>query len=869
MSPLPIDEHIESILQQLAGGSAVLIAPPGSGKSTRVPPAILRSGLLPADHQNLIVLQPRRIAARAAAARIAQEQGWELGVQVGYQVRFERQISSRTPLRFMTEGILTRQVLADPFLEAVGGVVLDEFHERSIHTDLALALLAEIKREVRPDMLLLVMSATLETEPVARFLDGCPVVRVPGSAFEVSREYRPALRPAAAESVVPVILEVLNEPRDAGHVLVFLPGLPEIRRLQRRLEPFVRQSGAVVLPLHGSLPIEEQDRALRPCGQRKVILSTNVAETSLTIDGVTTVIDSGLARSVRYDPERATDRWGTRRISRASAEQRTGRAGRTGPGRCIRLWSERTERGLAEFDEPEIHRTDLSATILALHAWGVSDPARFRWFDPPAPDRLSAAARLLELLGALAGRPPRITPLGDQMLTLPIHPRLARLYLAAASAGRSRDGAGIAALLSDKDIAVRQETTRPAAQRRKTEAGAAGDIMLRLEMLADAEASRFAGSLRRRGIDPIAARQVALLRDVLMRQFRVATSRDPRSPFEPQRLAADRRSNRQNSSQDHEEILKWLLLAYPDRVVKRRGAEGTGLMVGGRGARLRPESIVQDSEYFLAIAAREERQGAILEVQISLASPVKLEWLETTFPDQVRRERKLRYEESRQRVISTNCCYYHDLLLREDITPALDLEAVTAVLVAALRPSASELFRDNRHAARWLARVEFLRRVLPEHNWPEFDDQIFQDLLEHVCQGKSARSQIEEVDLIPYLESRLDPRQLRELKESAPESVVIPSGRRVRLAYERGRPPAVAARVQELFGWTETPRVARGTVRILLHILAPNHRPVQITDDLQSFWANTYGQVRKDLRARYPRHSWPEDPRLPNRRAGP
>ncbi len=508
MTELPIDASLNRIIEQLTPGSLVLVAPPGSGKTTRVPPAILRSSLLSAEHPVVIVLEPRRVAARAAAARIAEEQGWSLGHEVGYQVRFERRFSSQTRLRFLTEGILTRQLLADPFLDNVGAVIIDELHERSLHGDLALALLREIRQEVRPDLILVAMSATLDAAPVAHFLNDCPIVRVEGRAYPVSVEYRPADRPASAESLAPIIEEWSSDPLESGHLLVFLPGLAEIRRLANRLEPAASRIGALVMPLHGSLPAEDQDRAIRPSDRRKIILSTNVAETSLTIDGVTRVIDTGLARNVRYDGERGVDRWELVRISRAAADQRAGRAGRTGPGVCTRLWSERDHRARPAFEQPEIHRVDLCATVLALHAWGVSDPGRFAWFDPPAPDRLIAAERLLLLLGGLAGDPPRITALGKAMLDLPVHPRLARLLVAASEAGRaSRRSAAIAALLSEKDIrgAVNGSAAHGTVRHGRPLASGVSDVLDRLDLLAEAEAARFSPSLRSRGIDTATA----------------------------------------------------------------------------------------------------------------------------------------------------------------------------------------------------------------------------------------------------------------------------------------------------------------------------------------------------------------------------
>jgi ATP-dependent helicase HrpB len=845
MTVLPIDASLDQIIDQLKSGLLVLIAPPGAGKTTRVPPAILRSGLLSDDHQGVFVLEPRRVAARAAAARIAEEQGWSLGREIGYHVRFDRRFSSQTRLRFLTEGILTRQLLADPFLEHVGAVIIDEFHERSLHADLALSLLREIKQEVRPDLILVAMSATLDAAPVAHFLNDCPIVRVEGAAHRVSVQYRPTDRPASPEALVPVIEEWLGDPHSSGHLLVFLPGLAEIRRVAKRLESAPARGGALVLPLHGSLPAEDQDLAIRPSTCRKIILSTNVAETSLTIDGVTAVIDTGLARIVCFDGERGVDRWELVRISRAAADQRAGRAGRTGPGVCIRLWSERDHRARPAFEQPEIHRVDLCATVLALHAWGVSSPDRFAWFDPPLPDRLTAATRLLLLLGAMTGDPPCINPLGRSMLELPVHPRLARLMIAASAAGRSHDGAEIAALLSEKDIRARGEIAPPGAHRhRRPAASGVSDILDRLDLLAEAEAARFAPALRAGGIDAGAARQVALLRDDLLGRHR----------------RIRRTGDLPDNHSDDEQILRWLLLAYPDRVVKRRGSDRTGVMVGGRGVRLAPESVVGDAEFYVALDAREDRRGGLLEIQVSLASTVRLEWLDEMFPALIRCERLTHYDDSRGRVVQTTRLWYLDLLLREDSEPAADSKEAWSVLVQALKPQAASLIRNNPSAALWLARLDLLAGALPDWRWPVFNDDLLAELLESVCLGKSSLDQIVASDFVPYLQGSLTPVQLRELNESAPPAIVIPSGRQVRLAYEPGRPPILAARIQELFGWTETPCVARGRIPVLLHLLGPNNRPVQITNDLHSFWATTYHQVRKDLRGRYPKHAWPEDP---------
>jgi ATP-dependent helicase HrpB len=464
MTPLPIDSYLPEITAALrASRSLVIVAPPGAGKTTRVPVAMLRDGVVEGEHRNIVMLQPRRVAARAAAARIAQENGWELGREVGYHVRFDRKIGRETRLRVLTEGILNRQLLDDPFLEGVGAVVLDEFHERSLHTDVAIALLREVQETVREDLKIAVMSATLEAEPVARFLGGCPIVRTEGRTFPIDVRYAPALRGdeeiAAVEEVRKVLSgETANHGRDARapsgkDVLVFLPGAEEIRRVMRGLEPLAEREDLVIAPLHGSLTGEEQDRAIRPDprGRRKVICATNLAETSLTIEGVGVVIDSGLARVAGYDAERGLDKLEVRRISRASATQRAGRAGRTGPGVAIRLWSEKEWERMSDFELPEVRRVDLCATVLELHAWGKSDPRAFGWYERPDESILSAAEGLLAMLGAIdAGG--KITGVGHALAGLPVHPRLGRLLVAAAERGLVREGATLAALMSEKDI---------------------------------------------------------------------------------------------------------------------------------------------------------------------------------------------------------------------------------------------------------------------------------------------------------------------------------------------------------------------------------------------------------------------------------
>jgi ATP-dependent helicase HrpB len=808
---------------------------------------MLAAGLLSSDHPKLILLQPRRVAARAVASRIAAENGWTLGKKVGYQVRFDRRAGPETRLLVETEGVLNRRLVADPFLDGIGAVVLDEFHERSLHTDLAIALLREVRETVRDDLLLVVMSATLDVGPVVRFLGDCHVVSVDARPFPVEISYRPTAKPGAAESVSEVVREILESEHDQGHVLVFLPGAEEIRRARVLLKPVAEAMDVEMLPLHGALPSDEQDRALRPSRRRKLILATNIAETSLTIDGVRTVIDSGLMRSPSYDPARGLDRLDLCRISKASATQRAGRAGRTATGRCIRLWSEREQQGLPEADLPEVSRLDLTATVLAVHAWGTNDPSRFGWFEPPPADRIELAERSLEMLAAIDRSDRKITALGRQLLSIPAHPRVARLLIAAAALGFARTGATLAAILSEKDImrqAPREDRSSWVIPRPPEGGRGMSDLLTRLELLEEVLHARCSIRLRDRGIDIAAARSVARARDDLIRvALRLPGAVD----------------SRVGEPDDHL-LLKWVLLAYPDRVTRRRGIESTGVMVGGRGVRLEPESVVRDHEFFIAIDPREGRRAGRRQARVRIASAVRLEWIEELFPEFIRRDCAVRYEPERERAVGVSSVWYHDLLLRENLIANVDRAEASHALARWLRPHAAAFVREHTTTAVWLARLDFLRAAMPEFSLPVFCDEICAQILSAACVGKTTLDEVRHMPLLPLLKAHLTHAQQRAIDEHAPESLRVPSGNQIRLSYEPGRPPILAVRLQELFGWSETPRVAAGRVPVLLQLLGPNYRPVQVTDDLRSFWAEAYFQVRKDLRSRYPRHSWPEDP---------
>jgi ATP-dependent helicase HrpB len=839
LSPLPIDGFLPQIAAQLkAHRSVVLVAEPGAGKTTRVAPALLKADALSAENPNLVMLQPRRIAARAAAQRIADENAWEIGGEVGYHIRFEKKISPRTRLRILTEGILTRQLLNDPYLDGVGCVILDEFHERSLNIDLAIAMLRELQQSVRPDLMLLVMSATLEAGPAAAFLGGCPIINVPGRTFPVEIEYHPHAAAPVVSRVAAAVEDILARAQSEGDILAFLPGAEEIRRTIGHLESAAQRFDVALYPLHGSLPPDQQTLALAPSKRRKVILATNIAETSLTIDSVRWVVDSGLARLPVFDPQRGLDRLELRRISKASATQRAGRAGRTAAGHCVRLWSAKEHAALKDFELPEVRRVDLCSAVLDLCAWGKPKAEEFGWFEAPAPRALTSAQQLLELLGAIAGG--QITPLGRKLTMLPLHPRIARLLLAAAEAGWGEQGAAIAALLSEKDIR-RADFSQPRHARGPT-SQADSDVLLRLDDLTECERQHFSFHLRDRGLDPVAARQVAQTRGELRRIARRWEKTAKHPPAQ-------------------EDMLKAMLLAYPDRVCRRRKSDpSAALMTGGTGVRLAPESAVTQSEFFLALDARDDERAQSREALVRLASAIEVAWLEELYPQFISRAVEAVYDQTRQRVVGRVTVKFRNLVLSEESDAAVKPAEAGAVLGSALRAHAREIFLADEKSAQPLSRLAFLRHHMPEQPWPEFDDNTLGDILEELAEGKITRAEVLRQGLAEALLSRLPYPLPKLLREHAPESLEVPSGSHIPLQYRSEQAPILAVRLQEIFGWQDTPRVGGGRVPVLLHLLGPNFRPVQITDDLKSFWSTTYFQVRKDLRVRYPKHSWPEEP---------
>ena len=814
---LPIDAFIPEILEAVRSRRAlVLSAAPGAGKTTRVPPALAADG-------PVIVLQPRRVAARSMARRIAalmEDHGWILGREVGWHVRFERKFSADTRVLFATEGILTSRLQQDPLLSGFRTIVLDEFHERSVHADLGLALARQAWR-ARDDLRIVVMSATLQAAPLAAFLDDCPQIVVPGRLHPLAIDYRPSQPVAAAAG------EIVKE--TAGSVLCFLPGAPEINRAL----PDVRAAvgpGVEVVPLHGSLPADDQDRAIAGDGRRRVILATNIAETSLTVPGVTAVVDTGLHKIARYDEDRGIDSLELERVALDSAEQRAGRAGRIGPGRARRLWDEADR--LRPHGDAEIHRVDLSDAVLDILTWGGT-PAAFEWFDPPAPARVDAALRLLEHLGAIRGG--RVTPIGQRMKRLPLHPRLARMLV---ESGGGREVALACALLSERHSSARHPVTT------------SSDLL---------------SAVDDEGALPPHVRDVG-------RRL--------------QQLAGDAAEERVHGKADRErEFLRAIFAGYPDRVARRR-APGSPkfLLASGHGAVLGRDSGVREAEFLVAVdvqagpaftkaPARSAVEHAT-EATIRMASAIDAEWLSRGSPGSVAygsdgghgsfshggyglhgTRTVHEFDSGSGRVRATEREYYGEIAIAERQAPV-----------------------DPEVAARLLADAYLARE------WSEPDAQLFRRLrfaglavderalVEAASAGRRALGEIDlraafdglprrnAGDGAPRPSTSDGGSAARDLDRLAPETLAVPSGRTTRLHYQEDGSVIASVKLQELFGLAESPRLGPRRQPVVFELLAPNGRPVQTTRDLRSFWDTTYQQVRKELRGRYPRHPWPEDP---------
>ncbi|MCX7780901.1 MAG: ATP-dependent helicase HrpB [Negativicutes bacterium] len=811
MTTLPIFNVLPELKQALAAGAnAVLVAAPGAGKTTQTPLALLNEPWLAGTR--ILMLEPRRLAARAAARYMSSQLGEEPGETVGYRVRLETRVSSRTRIEVITEGILTRMLQSDPTLEGVGAVIFDEFHERSLHADLGLALCLDIQRLLRPDLRLLVMSATLEAEPVAKLMGGAPVIVSEGRLFPVETRYLDNPVSDRIATVPGIIREALATTE--GDILVFLPGVGEIRRVERILSQAAWLEEVRIALLYGNLPPAAQDAAITPDagGRRKVVLATSIAETSLTVEGVRTVIDCGLMRRPRFSPRTGMTRLETVDVSKASAEQRRGRAGRLGPGTCFRLWTKQEDARLNPRNSPEIMEADLAALALELAVWGAEDPYRLNWLDAPPAGAFAQARELLVSLGALTAGG-KVTAHGQAIAAAGLHPRLAHMILTAKLLGQGSLACNIAALLSERDV-LRRGNEPPDI-----------DLRRRLEALYFSE----------RDIDPAIRRRITAEIRQIRRQFGIAA---------------------RDGDIDCTGIV--LAFAYPDRIAQRR-SDGRYLMANGRGAAAPVGQPLAAAEY-LAIAEIDD-QGT--DGRILLAAPIAENQLRQYFAAEITQEDSIVWDKAAQAVRGRRRERLGALIIRDSVLPDPNPGMMLKALVEGIATEGLNILPWSKTTLQLRQRMAFMHALNPTA-WPDVSDAALLknlgDWLGPYLYGMSNRVDLARLNLADILLAMLGWEHRRELDECAPSHITVPSGRRIPLDYSDPAAPVLAVRLQEMFGLADTPRIGRGKVPVTLHLLSPAHRPVQITQDLAGFWRNTYFEVRKDLLGRYPKHYWPDDP---------
>ncbi|HET7631985.1 MAG TPA: ATP-dependent helicase HrpB [Gemmatimonadaceae bacterium] len=832
MPPLPIHTVLPALRSALAQRTAVVLqAPPGAGKTTVVPLALRDEPWLAG--QRIMMLEPRRLATRAAARYMARSLGESPGQTVGFRVRGESHVGSTTRVEVVTEGILTRRLASDPGLEGVGLVIFDEFHERSVHADLGLALTLESQAVLREDLRILVMSATIESDPLAAMLGDAPVIRSDGRTFPVDTRYLPRRPDTRLEQDVALaVRRALTE--SGGDVLVFLPGAGEIRRVYDLIDAAASSLPTRVFPLYGALPVGDQDAAIAPSprGQRKVVLATGIAQTSLTIEGVRVVIDAGLSRVPSFSPRTGMTRLETVRVSQASAEQRRGRAGREGAGVCYRLWNEHEEHQLLPRDRPEMLAADLAPVALELAVAGVGDPAELKWLDPPPPAALRQARELLVQLDAVdqAGR---ITTHGRRLGGLGTHPRLAHLMVRGAEAGAGDLAATVAALLEERDLLQGDGGPPPA------------DFALRVEAVAGRTAGVAAAGARIDGGTLHRVRELAA-------RWRGALGGSGGHGATIPSIGA------------------LLSLAYPDRIARRRDGQRTRyLMRNGQGVALADAAAFPDAEW-LVVAETDGRQP---ESRIYLAAPIEAEEVEAQFAEQFSVDDEYSWNSAREVVAARRVTRLGAIVWQESVISEPDPQAMAAVLLRELQRQGIAALPWSDSARLLRQRVAFLRTVDPA--WPDWSDAALEATTEAwlapLLAGARGVDDVRRSDLGAALLGQLTWEQRAALDVQAPTHLTVPTGSRIGVDYADSSAPVLGVRLQELFGLADTPRIAGGRVPLVLHLLSPARRPVQVTRDLAGFWRSSYADVRKDMRGRYPRHYWPEDPLQaePTRRAKP
>ncbi|WP_435925772.1 ATP-dependent helicase HrpB [Paenibacillus sp. DYY-L-2] len=827
---MPIDEVIPALRDNLNKfGASVLIAEPGAGKTTRTPLALLDEPWLAG--QRIVMLEPRRLAARSAAEYMARQLGEKPGETVGYRIRMESRVSAKTRITVVTEGILTRMLQQDPALLGTGLLIFDEFHERSLNADLGLALALQSRQLLREDLRILVMSATLDAGPVAELLGNAPVVESRGRMYPVETVFagRPAGEPLEAAAARTVLRALAGH---EGSVLVFLPGAREIRRVEGLLAGSV-PAGVTVAPLYGALPQEEQRKAIEPApqGGRKVVLATSIAETSLTVSGITVVIDCGLRRTSLFSPRTGMSRLVTVRAARDSADQRRGRAGRLQPGVCYRLWSEADDRALAPSTPPEMLEADLTPLALELAAWGAEDPAELGWIDPPPAAPYGQAVQLLRQLGALdaAGR---ITAHGRRMAGLGLHPRLAHMLLRAQPLGLARAACRLAALLEEPGLVKGQAHD--------------GDLRGRLAVLM-AAAGDAGPAAARTAPDGAGAADIRRLLAVSRQWERLLESEFPEGAETP------------HEQPDWQRYCGLLVsFAYPDRIARRRG-DGRYLLRSGRGAAFGNTQPLSAAP-LLAIADVDD-DGP--EGRILLAAPMEESWLAEFYGDELREEKSAEWDDSAGAVRARIRLVFGAIVLKEQPDPNPSPDLIQEALLGVIREQAPRILPWNAKSRQLQARILFLRGLDGE-KWPDVSDEALsanaEEWFASYVAGFRKKSDLMSLSLHQILENRFDWQQVQELNAEAPTHLTVPSGSRIAIQYDGPQAPYAAVRLQEVFGMMDTPRIGYGRIPVTMHLLSPASRPVQVTADLRSFWQGTYFEVKKDLKGRYPKHYWPDDP---------
>jgi ATP-dependent helicase HrpB len=842
MSDLPIYEIENELVQLLREQSRVVLqAPTGSGKSTQVPQMLLDRGLLGSGMA--VVLQPRRLPARMLAKRVAEERRATLGQEVGYQVRLDNRSSGSTRIKFETEGVLLRQMLTNPDLDGISAIIFDEFHERHIYGDVTLARALEIQQVLRPDLKLLVMSATLDIDLVIKYLDPCELLVSEGRTYPVTTEYLRRATDPGKEPVWQLAAKEFSRLVSEGHegdVLVFMPGAYEIHRTVEEIRR-VAGSGFLVMPLHGELPVADQDAAVARYDRRKVVVATNVAETSLTIDGIRLVIDSGLARVARFDPHRGINTLLVERISRASAEQRAGRGGRTAPGHCMRLWTEREQGSRAPREVPEVKRIDLSEVILALKAGGVGDMDKFAWVESPGEKSLERAHQLLTDLGALHVRTGAVTPVGQRMVAFPVHPRYARMLLAAGELDCVREAALIAALTQGRSILVRTRD-RKILERRSDMLGedVPSDFIVLMRAWSYADRYRYdLGRCKEIGVHAGAARQVAPL-------------------YERFLGIAERNGLRVNDLPATDEAVQRCVLAgFSDQVAHRRDSGSLRCdVLHGRSGELARESVVRDSRLLVASEYQEiEGRRNELNVLLTLATAVEEAWLEEDFPDDFNSGYEVELDRTTKRVTGWEVRRFRDLVLERKRSAEVPEDQAAAILAREIMAGRSKLKKWDHAVDQYLLRVRYVAERYPEMAFPDLYGEDREALVSKVCRGAMSLKELKDRPVMNLVKAQLNPGQRDLLEKMAPERLQLPDGPRPKLVYQESGPPVLSACIQDLYGVKDALRLPGGDP-VLIHVLAPNHRPVQVTQDLSTFWRDAYPKVKAQMQRKYPKHKW-------------